>query len=169
VSVVQRAPARRGLEISFTRECTTVTFQLLDQQAPRTVELLWRALPVTTEVHHCIAAGREVFSLLPPFSAVPPAENQALVPSAGDLWFIHLAHDFDVVPPGAAASADGIFDLAIWYGPDSWASTSDGAFLSGTHVGRLCSSPAALAAAGEGIWLRGSDTATFRRVELDAS
>ncbi len=162
-------PPRRGIEVSFEREEITATFELLDRQAPKTADLLWQSLSVTTRVHHCVAAGREVFALLPPFPEIPPAENRALLPCAGDLWFIHLAPDFQVVPPGTEAGTDGIFDLAIWYGADSWASTSDGRMLAGTHIGRLVSSPEELSAAGEGIWLRGSDTATFRGTSLNDS
>lgn len=155
--------AGHALEIVFERERCVATFELLAHQAPETISLLWEMLPLTVATHHCVAAGREVFALLPPFARVPPPENRALVPAAGDLWFIHLDGDFEVVPPGTNPSAEtGIFDLAVWYGPDSWASTADGGAIGGTHIGRLVSSHAAFVAACEGIWLNGSDTATVR-------
>ena len=157
----------RGLQIVFHREQYTGQFELLELEAPQTADILWQSLPITVSVNHCISAGREVFALLPPFPVIPPPENEVMLPAAGDLWFVHLPADFAVVPPGTNPSGQGIFDLAIWYGPDSWAPTPRGDYLRGTHVGRIVSSPEELAEACSGIWLRGRDTATITAVRFD--
>ena len=52
---------------------------LLDQEAPKTCDKIWQALPLKGNLMHGIASGREVF--LPLFERLEiPPENQTIYP-----------------------------------------------------------------------------------------
>ncbi|MBI4277415.1 MAG: DUF3830 family protein [Armatimonadetes bacterium] len=60
--------------------------QLLDDDAPRTAELVWRALPLEGQALPSTVGGAEIFLPLPqPLHA--PFENQTIYPIPGDLTF----------------------------------------------------------------------------------
>jgi hypothetical protein len=60
--------------------------KLLDEDAPKTSDLVWQALPLEGQAFPSIVGGAEVFVLLPR-SINAPMENQTIYPTPGDLTF----------------------------------------------------------------------------------
>lgn len=155
--------ATRLVEVVFPNLRVAALAELLDEQAPQTCQLIWETLPIEETVYHCIRCGREVFALIPPLRCVPPPENRSLVPTPGDLWFMHFPDDYQYNPPGFRADKRGTFDLVIWYGPDSWALDPAGNMIAGTHWARIISNLDPFAKACEQIWLIGTERMLIRR------
>ncbi|MGH3424053.1 MAG: DUF3830 family protein, partial [Nocardioidaceae bacterium] len=62
--------------------------RLLDDEAPRTAEAVWQALPQSGQVYHGKYARNEIYNLVPSFAAEPPgAENTTVTPIPGDLCY----------------------------------------------------------------------------------
>jgi Protein of unknown function (DUF3830) len=90
---------------------------LCDTEAPVTSEAIWNALerPVAEKVMHAMYAGPEIMFGLPESArtfdpSTLPAENQQVIPAAGDLvWFFQA--------PNAMAGLDfELWELGIFYG-----------------------------------------------------
>lgn len=158
-------PTHRFIEIELPTLSAIARAQLLDEQAPSTCQLIWDALPIDQIVYHCIRCGSELFALVPPLADVPPAENRAMVPTPGDLWFVHFPADYRYNPPDYHGDPRGVFDLIIWYGPDSWALDPGGNMIAGNHWARICDGLDGFARASEEVWLRGTERIVIRRAE----
>jgi len=66
---------------------------MLDGEAPRTCEIIWRALPLQGGLRPTIVGGAEVFLTVPDLAGVPP-ENQTIYPIPGDLTFYLQPADY---------------------------------------------------------------------------
>ena len=158
-----RTGTRRHIAIEFPQLAASVEAVLLDQQAPETCQLMWEALPIEDTAYHCIRCGKEVFALIPPLRAVPPAENRCMVPAPGALWFIHFPADYPYNPPGFVGDPRGTFDFVVWYGSDSWAIDPAGQFVTGNHWAQIEHGLEAFARACEQVWLSGTAPMRVRK------
>lgn len=157
------ASARR-IALDFPQLGKSLEAVLLDSQAPRTCDLIWEALPLDDTAYHCIRCGKELFALIPPLSAVPPAENRCMVPVPGALWFIHFPADYPYNPPGFVSDPRGTFDFVLWYGPDSWGIDPGGNFVTGNHWAQIEDGLDDLVSTCEQVWLLGTTPMRVRRV-----
>lgn len=66
----------------------SIVFILLDQEAPKTCDKIWQALPLKGNLMHGIVTGREVFLPLLERLEIPP-ENQTIYPIEGDLVYYY--------------------------------------------------------------------------------
>lgn len=113
---------------------------LLLDAAPKTAEAIWSALetPVSDDVMHAMYAGPEVMFGLPRSAqtfdpAALPAENQQVIPAAGDLvWFFQPKElmaglDFELWEVGIFYGKGGrIFGPLGWTPCTIWASITGG-------------------------------------------
>ncbi len=113
---------------------------LLLDAAPKTAEAIWSALetPVSDDVMHAMYAGPEVMFGLPRSAqtfdpAALPAENQQVIPAAGDLvWFFQPKElmaglDFELWEVGIFYGKGGrIFGPLGWTPCTIWASITSG-------------------------------------------
>lgn len=78
----------REMLLSFIDERISARVLLLDAQAPRTCEAIWRALPVSGEALHAAYSGTEVALLVDPSIDVGE-ENWTMCIQTGDVMFTH--------------------------------------------------------------------------------
>lgn len=150
------------IELTIPRYGVTAHAVLLEDQAPRTAEIMLRSMPFDVDLYHCIRCGREVFALLDEIAEVPPMENLTIWPRPGDLWFIWLPPDYAFNPPGFVAPPQGTLDLVIWYGADACAFDPKYKPLAGIHWATITENLAEFERACEAVWLDGVTPLTVR-------
>jgi hypothetical protein len=79
---------RREIVLTFVHERISAQVLLLDAQAPRTCDAIWRALPVSGEALHAAYSGTEVALLVDPSIEVGE-ENSTMCIQTGDVMFTH--------------------------------------------------------------------------------
>lgn len=123
------------MAITLTDIDVTATAGLLDDEAPRTCTAIRENLPVESAVYHGKVAGREIYTLIEPFD-IPEKENATITPVPGDLISgfvppdrldVPTANDHMDVPLSKQPdAADGLVDIAIFYGRDGLLLGPDG-------------------------------------------
>jgi hypothetical protein len=79
-------PVRRHIRLSFVPTGESVVAELLDDEAPRTCELVWNRLPLEYDVTHGRYSGMEVFVVVDnPQTA--PDENRTQLPLPGEILY----------------------------------------------------------------------------------
>ncbi len=170
----QQGPTREGrshrfIEIELTRRGIVCVALLLDEQAPRTCDAVWRALPQEGDVFHAKYASNEIYTLVPDFAgglAVP--ENRTVTPAEGDVLYF-LVPACSRIPRGApspAASALGLVDLALFYDRNNLLLSPSEGFTPGTVVARIVENLDAIREAGHRLWREGTlgERLAFRRL-----
>jgi hypothetical protein len=110
----------RRVAITFQESAVTATAVLLEDQAPKTCDAMWRILeePIVQKGIHAGWAGREISIEVPPANRVVdptqiPKENLTLYPIPGDLCFGYF-------PPGYGVGiTEEYWDLALIYGRET--------------------------------------------------
>ncbi len=107
----------KHIRISLENEEISMTARLLEKKAPETSRAVWNNLPVTDDVHHAKWAGRELYTLVPPFDDLPGTENATITPIPGDIcyFFVHSS-SIDLPVETRERYPDGLVDLAVFYG-----------------------------------------------------
>ncbi|MBA3311639.1 MAG: DUF3830 family protein [Nocardioidaceae bacterium] len=162
--------------ISVTLESRNVrcVARLLDDEAPRTANAVWDALPLSGQVYHGKYARNEIYNLVPAFAEVEPGkENITVTPIPGDLCYFAFDSD-DLGNPaygyeegeGAKGLAD-VIDLALFYGRNNLLINGDQGWVPGNVFGTVVAGLDEMAAACQDIWMGGArgETLTFARAE----
>jgi len=104
----------RKIKIEIGSVSTVVV--LLDQEAPKTCDRIWQALPLKGKLMHGSVTGREVF--LPLFERLEiPPENQTIYPIEGDLVYYYKPYNYiDLEIPLASRDIEVI---SLVYGRDT--------------------------------------------------
>ncbi len=149
----------RYIQIKLKKRGLSWVALLLDEEAPKTCEAVWRALPLEGDVFHAIHVGTEFYTLVQPFAANEPGfENTTIVPKAGELMYFYL-------PPGAhvpqeavhlGADGRGIGDLAVFYDRNNFLLNPTIGFIVGNIFARVVDNLDGLALAGRSIWREGA-------------
>jgi hypothetical protein len=112
----------RKIEVVLEKRGVRAVAELLDDDAPKTCQAVWDALPLSGPVYHAKWANNEIYILTPPFAAEEPGlENATVFPIPGDILYFF-------VPPGATVPEDireqarqtGVIDLAVFYGRNNY-------------------------------------------------
>ena len=111
----------RKIEITFEESGVRATAGLLEDEAPRTCEALWKVLeePIVTKGIHAGWAGREVSINVPEKNRVIdpqvllPKENLTIYPIPGDICFGYFPPGFGLGVP------EEYWDLALIYGRET--------------------------------------------------
>jgi hypothetical protein len=97
----------RKIEIVLERAGVRAVAEMLVEEAPRTCEAVWNALPQSGSPYHAKWANNEVYFLTPPFATEEPGrENATVFPIPGDLLYIHIPRAA-MYRPRCASSAPG--------------------------------------------------------------
>ena len=72
----------RQIELALKLKGVRAVATLLEEEAPRTCNAVWDALPIEGETYHAKWAGRELYTLTPPF---------------GDPFIQHRPVEYDLV------------------------------------------------------------------------
>ena len=160
------------LEIVLPRRGVIATARLLDADAPRTSAAVWEALPQGGEVFHAKYARNELYTFVPPFAPAPIGlENPTVTPIPGDLVYFEFgagmlpASTYGYADDEAAAGAESVIDLAVFYGRNNLLLNGDVGWVPGNVFGTVTSGLDELAAAGNALWREGTigEELVFRR------
>ncbi|MDR7419837.1 MAG: DUF3830 family protein [Armatimonadota bacterium] len=91
-------PIRRHIRLRFVETGESVVAEMLDDEAPRTCELVWNRLPLEHELLHGRYSGMEVFMVLEPPEPAPD-EARTQLPLPGEILY-WSAHDTSVTGRG---------------------------------------------------------------------
>lgn len=161
----------RFIEIRLERRGVSCIARMLDEDAPRTCQLIWDALPLGGDVFHAKYARNEIYTFVPPLNAHPGMENPTITPIPGDVCFIPFTSG--QLPSGsygyeqheAAAGESEVVDLALFYGRNNLLLNADVGFVPANVFATITEGLDAMAAAGNDVWRNGStgETLSFHR------
>ena len=147
----------RKLEVVLEKRGVRCVADLLEEEAPRTCEAVWRALPQGGQAYHAKFASNEVYTLVPPFADPEPGqENPTIMPIPRDLMYFYF-------PPGQVSFPDvadyagtlGVIDLAIFYGRDNYLFSPATGPMPGNVYGTITENFEEMARACDSIWREG--------------
>lgn len=162
----------RHIKVQLERRDISCLALLLDDEAPRTAQAVWDALPLSGQVYHGKYARNEIYNLVPAFAAAEPGrENPTVTPIPGDLcYFTFEANDL-ATPSHGYGQGEGpqelnlIIDLAVFYGRNNLLLNGDQGWVPGNVFGTIIEGLEEFAAACSDIWMGGArgETLTFTR------
>jgi len=107
----------RRIELALKLKRVSAVASFLEDEAPRTCNAVWDALPIEGETYHAKWAGRELYTLVPPFPKGPGAENATITPIPGDVVYFDVSPDSIDLPVAMRREyPNGLVDLAVFYG-----------------------------------------------------
>ena len=163
----------RYITITLEKRGVTARARLLDDEAPRTAEAVWQALPQSGQVFHGKFARNEIYALVPAFAAEEPGpENQTITPITGDLCYFTFEGVPDNPAYGYEASAGTsenrlLIDLAVFYGRNNLLVNGDVGWVPGNVFATIEEGMEEVAAACQDVWMGGArgETLSFARAE----
>lgn len=152
----------RYISVSLQQRGVKAVAKLLDDEAPRTANAVWEALPLGGQVYHGKFARNEIYTLLPSFAdAEPGPENTTITPIPGDLCY--FTFDGVLTNPAygyEAGSAPGehqlLIDLAVFYGRNNLLVNGDVGWVPGNVFGTIVDGLTEFAAACNDVWMGGA-------------
>ena len=109
----------RHMQITLETRGVSCLARLLEEDAPRTCDAVWDALPLSNDVWHAKYASNEIYCLVPPLGSEPGMENPTLTPIPGDVvYFSFPAGQFlrSFRISRDIEGYDSVVDLAVFYG-----------------------------------------------------
>jgi hypothetical protein len=165
----------RYINITLEKRGVTCKARLLDDEAPRTANAVWDALPLSGQVFHGKYARNEIYNLVPAFApSEPGAENTTVTPIPGDVcYFTFSANDLQTPSHGYGEQEGGpgelktIVDLAVFYGRNNILLNGDTGWVPGNVFATIIEGLEEMAAACQDIWMGGArgETLTYSRAE----
>ena len=155
----------RQIEISLTKRNVRGVATFLEEDAPRTCDAVWNALPLEGDAYHARWAGREVYTLVPPFDTDPGKENGTILPIAGDLLYFEIPAASIDIPP-ERRTGQPFIDIALFYGRNNFLLGPAG-YSPGNLFATISENLEGLAEACESIWREGfvGERMVIRRIE----
>ncbi len=163
--------ADRFITVTLESRQVSCRARLLDDEAPRTAEAVWQALPQSAQVFHGKYARNEIYTLVPGLGADPGKENITITPIPGDLcWFSFDADDLGNPAYGYEETQEQtrlsqIVDLALFYGRNNLLINGDQGWVPGNVFGTVVEGLEEMAAACQDVWMGGArgETLAFAR------
>lgn len=152
----------RYITVTLEKRGVTARAKLLDEEAPRTAEAVWQALPVAGQVFHGKYARNEVYTLVQAFAQEEPGpENQTVTPIPGDLCYFTFEGVLNNPAYGyeeAAGTVENrlLIDLAYFYGRNNLLLNGDVGWVPGNVFATIVEGLDELAAASQDIWMGGA-------------
>jgi hypothetical protein len=149
----------RRIEVSLVKRDVRCVARLLDDQAPRTCDAIWNALPQSGQAYHAKYARNEIYALVVAFADPEPGhENTTITPIPGDLVYFGFepwqlapaSHGYD--DQGAGRSVD----IALFYNRNNLLLNPDFGFVPGNVFGTIETGLAEMAAASQDLWMNGA-------------
>jgi hypothetical protein len=160
----------RYIEIMLEKRHVRCVARLLDEDAPKTCEAVWRALPQGGHVFHAKYASNEIFTLVPLLGGSEPAhENRTITPIPGDVMHFYLP-PATRLPPEALSlrrEGQGVTDLAVFYDRNNLLLSPSDGFTPGNVFGTIVRGLDEIKIAAHSIWSEGpmGDRLLFKRLE----
>ncbi|WP_427869967.1 DUF3830 family protein [Leucobacter luti] len=159
----------RYIKITLVNRGVSCLARLLDEEAPRTSEAVWAALPQEGQVYHGKYARNEIYNLVPAFAETEPgAENTTITPIPGDLCYFSFTSTELGAPGYGYRSGEGgdtsetIVDLAVFYGRNNLLINGDRGWIPGNVFGAIEEGLEEFAAACQDLWMNGAAGETLR-------
>ena len=109
----------RKIRLTFIEEGVSVDAEMLEDEAPKTCQAVWDALPMEEDGIHAVYSGSEIAYFLSEDIVIPP-ENLTSRTLPGDICYYRLE-------PGLMHGwLDGITELCWFYGRDGRPNMPDG-------------------------------------------
>lgn len=147
------------VEVILEKRNVRCVARMLFEQAPKTCELIWAALPQEGELFHAKYASNELFTLVRDFSgAFSAAENMSVTPTLGDLAYFYFPPTWGF-PAGTeelASEGRGLVDLALFYERNNLLLSPSAGYTPGAIFARAVGDFEPMRQAGHRIWREGS-------------
>lgn len=163
----------RYIEIALEKRGVRCVARLLDKEAPRTAEAVWRALPLAGDLYHAKYANHEIYTLVPTFAETEPGfEYPTITPIPGDLVYFYIRPG--TWKPREAteqdAGSNAVIDLAVFYDRNNLLLSPAEGFFPGNVFGTIVKNLEGMKEAGYRIWREGGmgERLIFRRLEGEA-
>jgi hypothetical protein len=162
----------RYMEIVLKKRDVRCVARLLDEEAPRTCEAVWKALPLEGQVYHAKFASNEIYALVATFADEEPGrENRTLVPTAGDILYFYLDPGNKAPLESRELDVDGrgLIDLAVFYDRNNLLISPTEGPMPGNHFAVIVRNQEAMRQAGHSVWRDGfaGERLIYRRLEGD--
>src|SRR5215467_15267564 len=108
----------RYIEIMLEKRHVRCVARLLDEEAPKTCEAVWRVLPQGGNIYHAKYASNEIFTIVQALGEIEPGnENRTVTPIPGDVMYFYLRPGTRLPPEALSLSrpGQGLTDLAVVY------------------------------------------------------
>ncbi|MEW5977442.1 MAG: DUF3830 family protein [Acidobacteriota bacterium] len=146
------------IEVLLEKRNVRYVARMLFEEAPKTCEKIWAALPQEGELFHAKYASNELFTLVRDFSGgYTAAENLTVTPSIGDLLYFYFPPT-SKFPRGTeylTSEGRGLVDLALFYDRDNLLLSPSVGFTPGTVFARAVGHLEPMRDAGHHIWRKG--------------
>lgn len=158
----------RHITITLEKRQVSCRARLLEEEAPRTVDAVWEALPQVSRVYHGKYARNEIYNLVPAFSADPGPENTTVTPIPGDVcYFRFTATELGSPAYGYRAGEGGdtgadIVDLAVFYGRNNLLINGDVGWVPGNVFATIEEGLEEFAQACQDLWMNGAAGESLR-------
>lgn len=161
----------RFMTIELERRGVSCVAELLDKDAPRTCEAVWRALPLGGDAYHAKYARNEVYTMVERFAEDEPGlENPTVTPIPGDVVYFSFSGgmlDRKFKEEKGLAALPGVIDLAIFYGRNNLLLNGDVGWVPGNVYASIVEGLDPMAEACNDVWRSGGvgERLVYRRHE----
>lgn len=161
----------RHVKITLEKRGVSCIARLLDEEAPRTCEAVWNALPLAGDAFHAKYARNEVYAMVPRFAPEPVGpENTTVTPIPGDVMYFDFAAgvlDRAYRENVGIEGLPGVVDLAIFYGRNNLLLNADIGWVVGNVWATIVEGLDEMAPACNDVWLNGcaGERLSYERVE----
>jgi len=150
----------RFMKITLEKRGVSCVARLLDDDAPRSCEAVWKALPLAGDAYHAKYARNEVYTMVPRFAAAEPGiENPTVTPIPGDVVYFSFAAgvlDRGFKQEKGLEHLSSMIDLAIFYGRNNLLLNGDIGWVVGNVYASIVDNLDAMAVACNDVWRSGS-------------
>jgi hypothetical protein len=161
----------RYIEVKLESRGVSCRARLLDEEAPRTCDTVWDALPLEGDVFHAKYARNEIYTFVETPHTDPGMENPTITPIPGDICYIPFTAGqlssgaYGYRKDEAVAGAATVVDIALFYGRNNLLLNADIGFVPANVFATIEENLAEMAEACNDVWRRGSEgeRLSFRR------
>lgn len=125
----------RYVKIMLEKRGVSCVARLLDEEAPKTCEAVWNALPQGGPIYHAKYARNEIYTMVPRFfDQEVGLENTTITPIPGDVCFFDFESgklDRKFKEEKGIENLPGVVDLAVFYGRNNLLLNADVGFVPG--------------------------------------
>ncbi|RZS36547.1 uncharacterized protein DUF3830 [Herbihabitans rhizosphaerae] len=150
----------RYVKITLERRGVSCVAELLDKDAPRTAEAVWRGLPQGGPAYHAKYARNEVYTMVERFAEEAVGqENPTVTPIPGDLVYFDFHGgmlDRAFKEEKGIHELAGVVDLAIFYGRNNLLLNGDVGWVPGNVYGTIVEGLDRIAEACHDVWRAGA-------------
>jgi uncharacterized protein DUF3830 len=148
------------MSITLERRGVSCVAELLEKDAPRTCEAVWRALPLAGDAYHAKYARNEVYTMVERFADEEfGLENPTVTPIPGDVVYFSFAGgmlDRRFKEEKGIAALPGVIDLAIFYGRNNLLLNGDIGWVPGNVYATITEGLDRMAEACHDVWRSGA-------------